>query len=1125
MRHNLTPSPFDHAFTSGTKQLKSVEITMRSIIPVFGNMFKFASFLVVLAFILAALPAESESTTYEAPIVACKLEGAAIGVNGSTVVVNGVTITFSNWIPKVGSPGEFVGFTIDKSGYTFTVKAGNELLSGMGTTWSNPNGTSGSTVNAISNVSFCMNDGDPNDEALCYLIADNDGFGNNSPDGLTKLNEVFTELSIGLTGTDHIEALTQDTSTGILYGSDDKRFGSLNISTGAFTFIGNFGSGNGAQGSIDFLDIDGLAYDPFTKKMYAAVRRVGKDDVLIRVNIATGAAIVDAFGPGNTYVVVEKINGLQDIDDIAISTRNGVMYAIQNNDGNDSRLITINKATGATTDIGDLDVPNVEGLGFHPDGRLLGVNGDSHRSVMQIPIDPFTGVTIPVSSLGINGWLDYEGISCLTETDNKIQGTVLVQPDYIDLMLDKDAAVTVDANSDQIQYTVTVTNDNTHPVVGPNAPAGTGLAGVTVKLYRDNNIVGVYDGNDDFLASTVTGPGGTYEFPISANGDFIVTVDLNDNTDFLYAAAHGGVQVYDGALWSTVGAGSNPFIGEQVLAVVFDENNNRVFASSAASGIQKFQGGIWTAVNSGLPTGKINELFRGPNGEILAGTNSDGVYIFGGATWAQFGTGLDNEPIESLGSGPNGELLAGARESGAYFYNFITNAWVSIGNLPIFTVASMTAGPMGEIYAGAPGEGIYVITDTNFDGIPDVAYQVANFMTSAVIQDIVVAPNGDMWAATYGYGILYSNDGGHCWTRMNRGLNNLWTFAIERASDGTLFIGIWADGKGGIWRSRDGARNWEFLALPTRQIIALAIDPNNENVIYAGANIAGEGALFQSTDGGDTWHSQGQFIQPVWSVTIDPDNSDHILVGTLGDGIHESFDTGFTFAPMGGPVNGLANPYVFDMAYAPFGTPYAGQLFAATDSGMYRYDVFTSTWSLFGIGSEAFQFRTMAFSGTTIFGGTWNAGVIEYDALTNEWSDFGLSDMPVIAFAVHPQSQTLIIGTSGSGVFLSTNFRVSTAIEDEIVGSEIPTSFSLEANYPNPFNPQTTIPFSVQTTGQVRLAVYDMLGREIGLLIDGALAAGQHQVTWEAGDRPSGSYLVRMDAGGQTFTRTMVLLK
>lgn len=450
---------------------------------------------------------------------------------------------------------------------------------------------------------------------------------------------------------------------------------------------------------------------------------------------------------------------------------------------------------------------------------------------------------------------------------------------------------------------------------------------------------------------------------------------------------------------------------------------------------------------------------------------------------------------------------------------------MSIGNLPVFTVSSMTGGPRGEVYAGAPGEGIYVMYDSDFDGIPDVAHQVANFMTSAIIQDLVVAPNGDMWAATYGYGILYSNDGGNCWTRMNRGLENLWTFAIERRTDGWLYIGIWADGLGGIWRSKDDGRNWEFLAYGTRQIISIAIDPTNEDIIYAGANISGEGALFRSLDGGDTWSSIGNFIYPVWSIAIDPDDGHNILVGTMGAGIYQSIDGGYTFDQIGSQLNGLENAYVFDMAYAPIGTPYAGQLFAATDAGVYRYDTFSETWALFGLHSEDFQFRTIAFAGYEIFGGTWNAGVVQYNAFTNEWTDFGLSDVPVIAFAVHEQTQTLVIGTSGSGVFLAPNLKMSTDTEEEIVGSEIPTTFALQQNYPNPFNPQTTIPFDLRETAMVRISVYDVLGREVGMLVDGQLQAGQHRVTWEAGDVPSGTYLVRMDVGGQTFTRTMILLK
>ena len=347
-----------------TSRVKPIETIMRSNIPVFGNMLRISTLIAFLAFFsIAASPAVSVSPQ---PIFEeCKLEGAGIGVNGSTVLVNGVTVTFSNWVEKQDSPGEYVGFDIDVPGLVYSIKANGEIYTGSGTSWMNPNGDSGSQASAISNIDFCANDGDPDDEAFCYLVADNDGFNSGSSDGITKLNEVFTEVELGLTGTDHIEAITFVSETGTLYGSDDKRFGSLDTTTGAFSYIGDFGSGDGAQGSINYNDIDGLAYDPFTKIMYASVRRGGNDDILIQVDIATGSGIDDAFGPGIDYVVVEKINNLEDVDDIAISSLDGKMYDIQNTAGNDSRLITINKATGATEDIGDLDVPNVEGLTFY----------------------------------------------------------------------------------------------------------------------------------------------------------------------------------------------------------------------------------------------------------------------------------------------------------------------------------------------------------------------------------------------------------------------------------------------------------------------------------------------------------------------------------------------------------------------------------------------------------------------------------------------------------------------------------------------------------------------------------------------------------------------------------------
>ena len=98
----------------------------------------------------------------------------------------------------------------------------------------------------------------------------------------------------------------------------------------------------------------------------------------------------------------------------------------------------------------------------------------------------------------------------------------------------------------------------------------------------------------------------------------------------------------------------------------------------------------------------------------------------------------------------------------------------------------------------------------------------------------------------------------------------------------------------------------------------------------------------------------------------------------------------------------------------------------------------------------------------------------------------------------------------------------ATAVEDEAV---VPEAFSLHQNYPNPFNPQTVIEYALPEAAQVRLVVYDMLGREVTVLVDGRLPAGRHEAVFEAGELPSGLYVYRLEGGGQTLTRYMLLLK
>lgn len=98
------------------------------------------------------------------------------------------------------------------------------------------------------------------------------------------------------------------------------------------------------------------------------------------------------------------------------------------------------------------------------------------------------------------------------------------------------------------------------------------------------------------------------------------------------------------------------------------------------------------------------------------------------------------------------------------------------------------------------------------------------------------------------------------------------------------------------------------------------------------------------------------------------------------------------------------------------------------------------------------------------------------------------------------------------------------AVEDDVT-PELPATVALNQNYPNPFNPATTISFSLRERTDVRLAVYDLLGREVVALLDSDLPAGGHDVQFRAADLPSGVYLYRLEAAGHAFTKNMLLLK
>ena len=103
------------------------------------------------------------------------------------------------------------------------------------------------------------------------------------------------------------------------------------------------------------------------------------------------------------------------------------------------------------------------------------------------------------------------------------------------------------------------------------------------------------------------------------------------------------------------------------------------------------------------------------------------------------------------------------------------------------------------------------------------------------------------------------------------------------------------------------------------------------------------------------------------------------------------------------------------------------------------------------------------------------------------------------------------------------NFDVITPVSIE--SDELPETMRLTQNYPNPFNPSTAIEWDLFAPMRVRLEVFDAIGRSVGVLVDGMRPAGTNTFRFDAGGLPSGLYVYRLQAGGETFTKTMTLTR
>ncbi|MBO6576013.1 MAG: DUF11 domain-containing protein [Rhodothermales bacterium] len=393
----------------------------------------------------------------------------------------------------------------------------------------------------------------------------------------------------------------------------------------------------------------------------------------------------------------------------------------------------------------------------------------------------------------------------------------------------------------------------------------------------------------------------------------------------------------------------------------------------------------------------------------------------------------------------------------------------------------------------------------------------------------------ETFAGTFNQGLYRSLPGfiGSRWAPVRGGLPSpLVVNEVLVASTGTMYLA--AHGWAGMYSSTDGGRSWDAVDFggPTLTIVHAVAESELDGILYISAD---DGQIWRLSGG--FWDFAGRLPEGAahtpWTMVADPAVSGRVYAGTFGDGVFRSDDYGETWVRISeGAMPNNGSIHVFDLAFDPELTPTT--LWAGTSRGIFYSQDSGVTWVDASSGLGKFtEVRSIAFGPVDplptatgrMYVATWGGGVFELPsdrATLPSWTNVTLRLQQVGVVGVTPDGKKLWAGPATGGAVGLSLSSVSTDAEPP---AELPTGLSLHQNYPNPFNPSTNLSFALPQSAEVRLSVHDVMGREVAVLVDGLLPAGEHSVVFDASRLPSGPYVYRLRTPGASLDRVMMLLK
>ncbi len=346
----------------------------------------------------------------------------------------------------------------------------------------------------------------------------------------------------------------------------------------------------------------------------------------------------------------------------------------------------------------------------------------------------------------------------------------------------------------------------------------------------------------------------------------------------------------------------------------------------------------------------------------------------------------------------------------------------------------------------------------------------------------------NIYAGTEGGGVYRSTNEGVTWDTARTGITNDSVLCLAAHGSnvyaGTMDGAFWSPNNGATW-----TQMMEFtIGLGTVDAMTMS---DTTLFLYALGYVA------HTSDHGGVWSMSNAGLPNQGSVFFLGFNGGGYLYAGTNDGVYRSDNFGGSFAS-----RGLSGREVHSMAFFGFdvfaGTTAYGLYYSMSDNGTWTADTQIASRNI----------QALAMSDLNILAGT-PAGVFLSTDYGSTWNSFstGLVQTDVRAIAIGDSN--VFIATWGGGVWRRPLTELLTAVHD-LPAPGLPRTSGLDQNYPNPFNPATTIRYRLATSGQVSLKIYDLLGREVATLFEGARPPGYYDAGWNAGSVPSGIYFCRL---------------